>query len=164
MFPQYAKLTPEMIDRIASMAERGDDMIAATTHHWDAHAQRTLRNLETSFLEVIGADKLTDHQREKLHSGFMATSRRDPENFRRRYEAEDPTLIAEFIKEWTDDFVEPVRRMSASGVVQSRRPIPRGGPTVPIGSAPPQIDYKDPQAVEDEAVRRLKEAGHLTQR
>lgn len=164
MFPQYAKLTPEMIDRMVGLAEQGENMAAATTHHWDAHAQRTLRNLETNFLDVLGTDQLTENQRQNLHASFMAMSRRDPEGFRRRYEAEDPALITEFIKEWTDAFVEPVRRLSASGLVQQRRPIPRGGPSAPVSTAPPVIDYSNPQAVEDEAVRRLKEVGLLTQR
>lgn len=163
LFPQFAKLTPEVLDKVLAAVERGDSADAAIRHTWDRLAQTTLRNLENRFLEVIGADKLNDRQRAKLHGSWGAMMKADPENFRLRYEAEDPQLIEDFIKEFTEDFVDPVRRLHAAGVVP-RPPVPRGGPGHQVTTVPPKINYLNPEEVENYAVARMKEAGYLTER
>lgn len=164
MFPQYRKLTPEAIDRLLALEGTSGELSEASKHHWGSLANRTLRSVETSFLDVLGADKLTPRQSENVRAAFGAFATRKGAEFGPRYEAEDAALIEEFIKEYSEDMFEPVRRQATSGVVAARRPVPRGGPSAPLTTAPPVIDFKDPVAVENEAVRRMKEAGKLQDR
>jgi len=158
-----AKLTPDTVEKIAKMIERGEGLEEAANYQWNQLALQTLNSVDAAAMEHYGATELTARQQEKLHAAFWQFAKRDPETFRQRYENRDPKLIDEFMAEYVEDVVAPIRRLATTAVPRPR-PVPRGGPSVPVVQAPPKIDFTDPQAVEDEAVRRMKDAGYLRER
>jgi hypothetical protein len=113
MFPQYAKLTPEAVDRMLGMLEREGELSAAGQHHWDGLAQRTLRGVQDGYRGLLKSEKLTDLQEQLVKSNFIAWSQTVP-NFQPRYMAEDPELVKEFLAAVKENLIDPVSRVSAA--------------------------------------------------
>jgi len=147
--PQFAHLkniTPELLGRIARLVEQEGSLTEARDHIYNQQADRFLAQLETDFAAEIGADKLTPGQARKLRAAFgaaMPNAEDDPEAFRafkQRYDSGDTTLIADFIKEYTADMLEPARRQ-ATVPFGNRRPVPRGGGSTAVTTTTQKPDY-----------------------
>lgn len=147
--PQFAHLkhlTPELLNRVAQIANEGPSLSEARDHLYNQQADRFLTSLDRAFADEIGAETLTPTQQRKLRAVFGAwvpDSKTDPEAhaaFDKRYNAGDETLIAEFLKEFVSDFVEPARRQATVPITQ-RRPVPRGGASSPVTTQTQKPDY-----------------------
>lgn len=171
----FRELTPEVMKALIAAANGQAALNDTVNNHWDALARRTFTSLETNYLDHVGSEELTPRQSGALRRNFVAWLRspnrtQDEQNeIRQRYDAEDPKLISEFLDEMVEDFAIPAGRaavaaQAAGGNGAPRRPLPRSGPSAPVRTTPPQIDFSNPEAVENEAIRRLKESGHMTER
>jgi len=175
MFPHLAKLDDQRIDRLLKLADQSDQLETTANHHWQQHTQRMVGALETEIAEQLGVDELTPRQRQRLGEAYANALNRDyvtaqregrQSDLLRRHEAGDQTLIAEFAKEWVEDFVEPVRRRATAAQVQ------RVGVRVPSGRSSqnvstitkPKIDFTNEQAVEDAAVAAFQQHGGMFSR
>jgi hypothetical protein len=147
-FPQFAHLkhvTPEFVQRAIALMRDGESITAARDHVWNAHTDRFLDRLDKSFAQEIGVDGLTPGQQKKLRAAFGALvpdQETDPEAyvaFQKRYEANDDTLIDDFVKEYVADMLEPARRQAT--IPTTRRPVPRSGPAAPVVSQRQKPDY-----------------------
>ncbi len=166
LFPQMQIFrNPEVAERLAKVLERSDELSQASDHVWDGLTRRTLDTITSRFAEEAGIDPatVTDDDRAELAALFFQMARKDPEAFQKRYEREDPKLVDDFIARLTTRYFEPARRKAAAGMVRGQPRVPSGGPSRPVVSAPPQIDFSNPQAVEDAAVEYMKNRGHLAE-
>lgn len=163
--PQFSHLkgiTPELLGQMKALIADGASIVQARDHVYNQQADRFLGSLDVAFAETIGLDKLTPGQQRKLHAAFgafMPDARTDPDAygaFQKRYDSGDETLIEEFLKEYTDDMLEPARRQAAVPLAVRPR-VPRGGPGAPVVTAKPKPDYSKMttqqmlDAAEDEA-------------
>jgi len=148
--PQFAHLryvTPELIRSVAALVQDGSSITAARDHVWNAHTDRFLDRLDEAFATEIGVDALTPGQQGKLRAAFGALipdERTDPQGhaaFARRYEANDETLIDDFVKEYVTDMLEPARRQAT--IPMLRRPVPRSGPAAPVVTQKGKPDYSN---------------------
>lgn len=148
--PQFAHLkhiTPEFLQAMSALVQDGASIAAARDHVWNAHTDRFLDHLDTAFASEIGVDALTPGQQRKLRAAFGALvpdERTDPEAhaaFAKRYEANDQTLIEDFVKEYVADMLEPARRQAT--VPTTRRPVPRSGPAAPVVTQKQKPNYAD---------------------
>jgi len=146
--PQFAHLrhvTPEFIQAAMALVRDGASITAARDHVWDAHTDRFLDHLDSRFASEIGVDALTPGQQRKLRAAFGALvpdEKADPQGhaaFAKRYEANDETLIEDFVKEYVADMLEPARRQAM--IPTLRRPVPRSGPGAPVVTQKPKADY-----------------------
>lgn len=160
----FRQLTPESVKQLLGLAQSGQVLTETARNHWDRHATATYKKLDDAVAEHLGIDALSERQAARINTAFIAMLRSDEAKYRQRYEDGDETLITEFVKEFVDDFFEPVRRSATAGAIPKPPRVPRGGSSAPVTQGAPQIDYNDSVAVENEAVRRLKEAGHLRER
>jgi hypothetical protein len=166
LFPQMAMFKdPEIANKLAKMLERGDELSQASDHVWDGLTRRTLDTLVTKFAEETGSDpaEMNDRDRRELAALFFQMSADDPQGFQKRYEREDPKLVEEFLTRLRTRYFDPVRRTAAAGMVRGQPRVPSGGPSRPVVSAPPKIDFADREAVENAAVEYLKNRGHLAE-
>lgn len=140
--PQFAHLrgvTPELLQRLTALAQQGETFTEARDSVWNGQADKFLRTMEQAFADEIGAQTLTPGQSRKLRAAFGAwipDQRTDPDGhaaFDKRYNAGDENLIAEFLKEFVADLLEPARRQATIPFAQ-RRAVPRGGPSAPVVS------------------------------
>jgi hypothetical protein len=164
LFPQFQMFKePGVAEKLAKVLERSDELSQASDHVWDGLTRRTLDSIATKFAEETGIDPatVTDDDRAELAALFFQMARRDPAAFQKRYEQEDPKLVDEFVTRLKTRYFDPARRTAAAGMVRGQPRVPSGGPGRPVVSAPPTIDFSNPQAVEDAAVEYLKERGHL---
>jgi len=148
--PQFAHLryiTPEFLQSVGALLQDGSSIAAARDHVWNSHTDRFLDDLDAAFASEIGVDKLTVGQQGKLRAAFGALipdERTNPEAhaiFARRYEANDRSLIEEFVKEYVSDMLEPARRQAT--IPTFRRPVPRSGPTAPVVTQRAKPDYSN---------------------
>lgn len=158
VFPGLAKLSDAQIDKLLATAERGDSMDEAMQHHWQTHARGQLSTLTTELADAIGGE-LTPRQATAIKKAFTSEAEGDPA-FLARYEAGDPTLIKEFVRQWVEDWYEPARRQVTADTVQRQRRVPNGRDRSfqPAGGQK-KINFGDPKAVEDAMVEAFKSHG-----
>jgi hypothetical protein len=164
LFPQFAMFKdPKVAEKLSTMLAKGDELSQATDHVWDGLTRRTLDSIAKSFAEETGVDPSTldTRARRELASLFFQMAADNPEEFRKRYEREDPKLVEEFMGQMKTRYFDPVRRREASGFVRGQVRVPSSGPGRPVVSAPPNIDFGNREAVEDAAVQYLRDRGHL---
>lgn len=162
-FPWFGELTPEFLKELKELVSSRKNLDDTTRNHWDNIATRTLNDLETQFLDHIDASEITPTQRQKLNAAFLAWGNGngpdDLAKFKRRYDAEDPKLIGEFLKEFTSDFLMPARRQSAGSAVSRFRPVPSGGRSAAVVSTEPKPKPGNLDSAIDRAVKIIQERG-----
>lgn len=146
LFPGLAKLTEEQIDRLMEVADRGEQLEATTTNYWTNHGRNMLASVHSDIAKELG--DLSDRQKKRINAAYVQEAEQDP-NFLARHEAGDPTLIKEFVKNYLDDFVEPVRRKVTQSEVSRQRPVPFGKDRSIPGQPDKTIDVNDNKAVMD---------------
>jgi len=156
------RLDEESIERLLHAAESAESTSQAT---WARHREEQLASLDIEVADLLGVDKLTEAQAQRLRRDFRSHAReeaakreraertQDPnydfqKDFVSRYERGDKSLLKEFAKSFIDEWVTPARRQaSASAVTRFGRPVPRGERTrMPLTQGPPKIDYNDENA------------------
>lgn len=159
LYPDLAGLSKEDIEAFKELRAQSANLQAATENHWNNHGRVMLGKLGEQVAEAIGSD-LNERQLKALTGAYIQAAEADPE-FLKRHEQGDETLLAEFSKNWIEDWFEPARRFVTSGQVNRvSRPVPSGrGNARPVVTAKPTIDYKDPKSVEDAAVASFIEHG-----
>lgn len=158
VFPGLAKLSDAQIEKLLATAERGDSLDEATQHHWKAHGRQMLTSVVSELSTAIGGD-LTERQQNKVKQAFAQAAEADPE-FLARYEAGDPQLVKDFVKEFMEDWFEPARRQVTAGALGQRRPVPNGGHrSVTAGQQGKKIDFSKPKDVEDAMVEAFARHG-----
>lgn len=97
------------------------------------------------------ADKLSPFQRSRLGNGFAEWVESDV-NLQRRYAQDDPTLVKDFLTEWTTGFAAPAARSAAAPDAEIARRAGRlpGAPRkggVPVGGPGERPKPKNPDEV-----------------
>jgi hypothetical protein len=157
LFPGLAKLTDEQITRLLAVADNAGNLQETTQHYWSGHGRAALGSLEEKVAEEIGG-ALTTRQQRALRSAFTYAVESD-QALLERYAAGDQTLIDEFAAEWIEDWFKPAQRKVTQQVVAGQRRVPSGKDRSVGTTAPKQINFKDPKAVEDAMVASFKEHG-----
>lgn len=117
---QFAKLYPglaKMEDKAAAMEqllERGGDLEAQNAHYWQSYGRQSMDRLFTGAEAALGG-ALTEEGKRQLHASFSGFVGSSPE-LTQRY-ASDPTIVDDFLRQFTSNFIDPVRRAAAAGVV-----------------------------------------------
>jgi hypothetical protein len=147
MFPALANLSEEQLAKIDELGKTGADFRAAEERHWTQHSRGMLAGAHKAISAEVG--ELTERQKQRINSLYYQEAERDPK-FLQRHNAGDPELVKEFVKNYLDDFVEPVKRKATAAESGRFRPVPGGRErSTPMGPGQKPIDYKDDKAVMD---------------
>ncbi len=158
IFPGLAKLTDEQIAKVLATAERGDNLDAATNHHWQTHSRNMLGQLSTELGDAIGGEP-TERQSRAVSQAFANLIESDPEMLA-RYEAGDPKLVKEFVAQWKEDWYDTARRQVTADSLNRARRVPNGRDRSAVGTnSTKKVDYNNPKAVEDAMVEAFKSHG-----
>ncbi len=158
IFPGLAKLTDEQIAKVLATAERGDNLDAATNHHWQTHSRNMLGQLSTELGDAIGGEP-TERQSRAVAQAFANLCEADPEILA-RYEAGDPKLIKEFVAQWKEDWYDTARRQVTADTMNRQRRVPNGRDRSAVGTgSQKKVDFNNPKAVEDAMVEAFKSHG-----
>lgn len=160
LYPWMKDLTAEDIKAIRESRGQMDEIRNASVNTWKAHATKMLGQAKSGIQKELGGGKLSDRQIRRIESAYFEEAKTNPE-FLARHEAGDPDLIAEFVKDWVDDFMEPARRSVLQRETQvNRRPrVPGGKDRSIVGAGEKPIDVKDDKAVEDVLVNAFRKRG-----
>ena len=141
-----ASLTQEEIDDLRELRANRAEMVATNEATWVRHHRGMFEGVTKAVAAELG--DITPRQREGMLAMYIHNCEVNPE-FHRRHDEGDPKLIDEFVKQWVDDYVEPVRRKQTANEVSRLRNVPNGKDrSLPMNGEKP-IDYKDDKAVMD---------------
>ena len=122
-------------DRIAPAHEAAERLQQAEKERWDDHRDAIFDDLKGRVAKALGKDKLGESAARKVVAAFKAyvpDQEADPDAYAvwaRRYQRNDPTLLDEFVEEFTSDFLTPAMR---AGLVRPKVAVPSGGFSRPV--------------------------------
>jgi hypothetical protein len=136
LFPRLAKLE-QLADKLERFAAVDPEQLTSSTeHYWTALGHETLNQVIEKMQDVIGG-QLTPFAQKVLCQSFVAWVESDPD-LQQRYTMRDPSLVADYIKEYQAGILDPFRRKSTSAVqqrVQATARLPRQGGSGPVAGA-----------------------------
>lgn len=146
LFP-WAKKLEDRFGDFEQVVDRAGELEAQNSHYWTSYGKQTLDRLYNHAADSLGAP-LTDAGKRQLHAQFIGFVQSSPE-MEARY-ASDPSIVEDFWKEFTSNFIDPVRRGQAAAVAgraagSAALPQDTGGGTV-RGTAAPQLKNLDERA------------------
>lgn len=173
MFPQFkhlASLTDEQIQQLIQTPQHVARVSEAESREWTRLGRTSLNTVYEQVADALGADSLTDDQKADLQSGFsnwfqskvraeLDASGGETSATLDRYEQQDPTLIAEFVKRFTSGWVDPARRKVTQQAVSRARAVPNSQGRAPVSSLqrPEKFNTLDERL--DYAAKLAKERG-----
>lgn len=165
----YRELAPLMARSkdVIGVVQTAEQRAEAEKARWNQVAYNTTYQvLDQAAKTLIGPDatpdRLTPIQARWLSTGFYDFVQSDP-RLVQRYEAQDASLIAEFLTQYRGAFAAVPAPQRAAAAAQQRRVeatrrLPTQGPAGgPVGQAPQKLDYSNEDAVLAEGWRQLKE-------
>lgn len=156
LYPELAGLTSEDIKAIRELKANQDQLQQTVEHHWTAHSKTMLESAYKEIAAEVG--DLSPRQKQRIAALYIAEAQADPE-FLSRHDAGDPALVKEFVKNYLEDTVEPVRRKITAAELGRNRIVPQGGGrSVPAQGGKP-IDVKNDKEVMDFLGRGFVERG-----
>lgn len=135
LYPGLSRLEARA-QELEGLIERQGDLQAQNDHYWASYGRNTMDRLFSQAQESLGAP-LTEEGKRQLHASFVGFVQSSPE-LTSRY-SNDPSIVEDFWKQFTANFVEPARRIHAVATA-GRAPgaipqdLPGGAPRV--GAAP----------------------------
>ena len=143
LFPNLARfnqLDPERIEQLLAQAQ---GIQQQQEHYWQNYGRQSLDRLFGGIKDAIGSD-LTDEAKRIAHTSFLGWVSSSPE-LTARYE-QDPTIVDDFVRAYTNSFIDPVRRQATATVaarVPSALPQDRPGGVPPIAGLPKTKDLDE---------------------
>lgn len=143
LFPWAKKLEDRFGDFESLVAESGN-IKAQNEHYWSTYGQQTMARVYEQASTALGVP-LTDAGKRQLHASFTGFVQSSPE-LQARY-ASDPTIVEDFMRDFTSNFIDPARR-AASATVAGRaagaipQDTPGGVPRTSPVPAPKNLDER----------------------
>ena len=145
VFPDEWKLMQslkEKREQLDHVLERAGDYESSTNHYWQTYGRQTVDSLYSKMAEAYGG-QLSDDAKKHLYTSFVGYVQSSPEN-EARY-GQDPSIVDDFVKAFTSNFIDPARR-AASAQVVNRAPfgLPQDNPSGAVpASRPAQMNGLD---------------------
>jgi hypothetical protein len=126
VYPNLAKME-DQYEKFEQLLNRFPDLEAQQEHYWTSHATQTMDRLHTLAQADLGGN-LSEAGKRNLQANFVGYLQSNPEAAQRY--SYDPFVVNEFWKEFTSNFIEPVKRSSAANTL-ARAPqnLPQDAPS-----------------------------------
>lgn len=160
LYPGLAKLE-EQAAQIEALLERAQDFNTQSEHYWQSYGRQTMDRLFDMAAKDLGAP-LTEAGKRALHKAFVGHVQSD-EELATRY-SQDPTIVEDFWKDFSSNFVDPARR-AASAAVATRAastqalPQDKGGSPPPVSQPPKPKDLDERSATAWARFEQLRQQG-----
>lgn len=156
MFPNFkhlADLTPDQMQAILRAPQGADRAQQAEDRHWQQQGKTVLKTIYSEVAASFGAEKLSADQESDIQSSFapwfnakcraeLEASGGETSATLQKYEDNDPSLIADFVKRVTNNWVEPARRRVTQQTLTRTRPVPSSAGRTQITSRPAPENFK----------------------
>lgn len=117
-------------------------------NRWQQQGTQTLSTLGAKIKAAYGGADIAPKQLARISRAFIGELEDNPELLA-RYEAGDPSVVDEFVTDYTQGVLDPYRRSTAAAAARQAagadaRRLPRGGGGSPtVGNRPPAIKPGD---------------------
>ena len=108
MGPDFGSLTAAERQELQALKEQAAEIRASSERQWISHGQKMLDSVTDAIAKEMGGT-LSERQRTRVMRAYVQEAEASPE-FLARHEAGDPKLITEFVKNFSEDFLEPAKR------------------------------------------------------
>ena len=144
LYPHLADLTPEDVEAIREAKQMGSQYQRSEEARWEGHHATMIAEVHSGIAKELG--DLTPRQITRINAAYVRECEANPE-FMQRVERGDKTATAQFVSEYLEDFVGPVKRKQAAENVSRFRTVPNGKDrSVPVPGGKP-IDPNDNDAI-----------------
>lgn len=159
LFPGVASLE-ERAEALQALIEKAEAIEQQNEHYWTSYGRSTMDKVFSKVAEATGVP-LNDAGKAYLHQNFIGYVQSSPDNIA-RYET-DPTIVDDFVKGFTSNFIDPVRRAGAAQTQQragtvAGLPQDRPSGVVPTTSVPKPKDL-DERVAQGWALYKTKTGG-----
>lgn len=162
VIPGIDKLSPEMIERLVSIAQNGEQLEDTNRTIWRNHGTKMIRSAQDRIAEKLNVDGLTDRQKKRIGREYVTFIEENAANGSMdRHEAGDEALIDDFVKAFLEDWQESIRKsVVTSETSRSLRPVPSGrGRSVVVGQRKPKANLSNDKEFADAAVQSFLDNG-----
>lgn len=135
-YPALAKLDDKTLTKLLDAADKVPTLEQQASHYWETVGHDALRTVRAEAEKVFGG-ALTARQKRIVETSFIDFVESDPD-MSARYDRRDPTVVADFFKEFSGAVVDPVKRRTETTVAARAdrgRRLPRGGTVTPVVGA-----------------------------
>ena len=144
LYPHLADLTAEDVEAIREAKQMGSQYQQSEEARWTSHHSTMIAEVHSGIAKELG--DLTPRQITRINAAYVRECEANPE-FMQRVERGDKTATAQFVSEYLEDFVGPVKRKQAADNVSRYRTVPNGKDrSVPVPGGKP-IDPNDNDAI-----------------
>lgn len=159
---QLYKVVPDLKTLVESRAQleelikSKDQYQQQNKHYWQSYNRTQMDRLFKTASDSYG-NPISDAQKRYLQASFVGWASGDPE-LEARYET-DPSIVDEFWKEFSSNFIEPARRIATTSAV-GRAPsnLPQDTPSGGLRTSAPPEAPKDLDGRVDLAWQAFKQA------
>lgn len=156
-FPWMGKLDDAKIEKLLGVADKADSLEESNLRQWTNHANKMLDGVIDGVSKEVGGD-LTDRQKARLQSAYLQEAQTNPE-FLKRHEAGDPKLIAEFVKDFIEDWFEPARRKVTQQEANRQRRVPSARDRSVPGAGGKKVNLSDDKEFGDAVIASFRSHG-----
>lgn len=144
LYPGLAKMEARSA-QLEQLLERAGDLEAQNGHYWEQYGRNTMTKLFDHASTSIGVP-LTDAAKQQLHASFVGYVQSSPE-LTARY-ANDPSIVEDFWKAFTSNFIDPARRTASATVAgRAAAALPQDTP----GGIPRATPVAGPKSLDERA-------------
>lgn len=147
---QFAQLYPGLAQleqhaqELMQIREQAGNFETQQQHYWTSYGRQVMDRLFDRAQASVGSP-LTNEAKRQLHSSFVGYLQSNPD-LAERY-ANDPSVVEDFWKEFTSNFIDPARRGATAQVqtrVENQPPVPRDtGGGIPRPATAPTGNSED---------------------
>ena len=157
LFPHYQDITPEDVKALKNVLANAKTYESSAAAMWNQRGKAARTELYKT-VEAEYGGQLTERQQTRLVANLVTHLQDNPE-LHQRYEAGDDEVIADFAKEWIEDFVEPVKRKVQKAELDRQKRVPGGRSTGVAAAGKKPINFNDSKAVEDAMIEDMRSRG-----
>ena len=144
LFPHLADLTAEDVEAIREAKGQGAQTTQFIEQQWTNHHKGLVDQVHADIAKELG--ELSPRQIKRINAAYVVEAEQNPE-FLDRISRGDKTAVAQFVKEYIEDLVEPIRRKQNAADASRFRTVPNAKDrSVPMAGEK-RIDPTDNDAV-----------------
>ena len=154
---KLAALDDAGIAKLFSALENQGVVTDTIQQMWENHSSTMLDEVFSAVEDELGGE-LNERQQKRLAAAYVQEAQNNPE-FLARHQRGDRTLITAFVKDYLDDWREPIRRQVTRDAMSVNRRVPNGRDRSVRGTPTKVPNFTDNKETADAMVEQFLSGG-----
>lgn len=170
LFPNakdFLSMSKEEMAALLQAPRQASQATEFVTQGWARHGKQMLSSVVDRANDAIGGE-MSERAATRVKHAFiqmideqneLGREQGRPTPLMQKYLDGDQTLVEDFIKEWSEDFLTPARRQATASQVARVQRVPQSGTRTPVTSIQRPTEFKNLDERLDYAAQLFKERG-----